>query len=238
MDPYYDQDGITIYHGDCREIMPALHGLANAVITDPPYAISVKGSSCGRRLDFFTGDDDWPAMIATVRSAIKLARERLTQNGSIYAWISHRQIGPLVEDLELSGMSTRFLVWVKSYPTPPPPGAGWPSGAELCLYAYPPGRTWTHTSKDPPRSNVFVADTVRTGRPGKHNHPTQKPTCVIRPLIRASTLPGDLILDPFAGSGTTLVTAREEGRRAIGIEIEERYCEIAAQRLLQNVMRF
>ena len=243
--PYYEHGGITLYHGDCREIMPALPLFVSAVVTDPPYAVSVSGSvhvgrpgNGSRRLDFFKGDDDWPTMIATVREAMSLARERLAPNGSLYAWIGHRQMGPLVEDLEKSGMSTRFLVWVKECPAPAPPGSGWPSGAELCLYAYPAGRTWTPTGRDAPRSNVFVADNFRHGQPGKVDHPAQKPERVIRPLVMASTRSGEIVLDPFAGSGTTLVVAKAAGRRAIGIEIEERYCEIAAKRLSQEVMQF
>jgi len=70
--------------------------------------------------------------------------------------------------------------------------------------------------------------------PDKLRHPNEKPTGAIIPLIRAH--PGDLVLDPFMGSGTTLVAAKLEGRKAIGIEIEEKYCEIAAKRLAQGVL--
>ena len=85
---------------------------------------------------------------------------------------------------------------------------------------------------------MFVADSFRHGQPGKVDHPTQKPERIIRQLVTASTRPGDVVLDPFAGSGTTLVVAKATGRRAIGIEIEERYCEIAAKRMGQEVFQF
>ena len=241
MVPYYDHDGITIYHGDCREILPSLP-VCDLVVTDPPYAVSVAGAArvgmAGkgiRRLDFFAGDDDWGAMMRLVREAVGLACDRLSAIGSLYAWCGHRQLGSLVEDMEARGMSTRFLVWAKLCPPPPPPGSGWPSGAELCLYAYPAGRTWTMRDH-PARSNVITADSFRHGQPGKVDHPTQKPFCVIAPLISASSLPGQTVIDPFMGSGTTLRAAKDIGRNAIGIEIEERYCEIAAKRLAQETL--
>ena len=242
--PYYEHAGITIYHGDCRDVLPHL-GAVDLVLTDPPYAVSVEGAvhvgqpgQGSRYLDFFPGDTDWPRMVQTVREAMGLAVERLALHGSVYAWCGHRQFGPLVEDFEGAGFKTRFLVWSKLCPPPPPPGAGWPSGAELCVYAYRSGRRWMHRSADTPRSNVFVADGYRHGNAGKLPHPTQKPPEVITPLVLASSQPGDMILDPFAGSGTTLRVAKDLGRRAVGIEIEERYCEVAAKRLAQEVLPF
>ena len=86
------------------------------------------------------------------------------------------------------------------------------------------------------KSNVLSQDAYRFGKPGKVDHPTQKPLGCISPLIYASSFKGDLILDPCVGSGTTLRAAKDLSRRAIGIEIEERYCEIAANRLAQEVL--
>jgi site-specific DNA-methyltransferase (adenine-specific) len=242
MKPYYEHAGIGIFHGDCREILPTL-GTFDLLLTDPPYAVSVAGAvqvqrpgNGRRRLDFFAGDADWPAMVSLVREAMCEAAAHLADNGSAYAWIGHRQMGPLVDMFEERGFSTRFLVWAKTVAPPPAPGSGWPSGAELCLYAYRPGRVWTHDGVNYPRTNVLQSDSYRHGQPGKVDHPTQKPERVIRPLMQASSLAGGLVCDPFMGSGTTLVVAKDLGRRAIGIEIEERYCEIAAQRLAQETL--
>lgn len=243
MRPYYEHGGITIYHGDARDVLPGL-GKFDLLLTDPPYSVSVAGQAQvkqvgkgSRNLDFFAGDDDWPAMTALVRAAIAQAIDHLAPDGSVYAWISHRQIGPLVDLFERElGWSTRFLVWAKHVAPPPGPGAGWPSGAELCLYAYRPGRVWNHRGADTPQTNVLRADNYRHGQPGKVAHPTQKPDRIIRPLIVASSRADALICDPFMGSGTTLRVAKDLGRRAIGIEIEERYCEIAAKRLAQEVL--
>jgi site-specific DNA-methyltransferase (adenine-specific) len=155
---------------------------------------------------------------------------------SMYVWCGHRQFGDVVSHMEARGYSTRFLVWSKACPAPPPPRSGWPSGAELCVYGYLPGRHWDDGGL--PRSNVLVADGFRHDNPQKLPHPTQKPVSVIVPLVRASSAVGGTVLDPFMGSGTTLRAAKDLGRRAIGIEIEERYCEIAAKRLAQEVFDF
>ncbi len=245
MNPYYQDDLMTIYHGDCRDVLPTLPAnLATLVLTDPPYSVSIAGVGrwemrYGRTddLDFFDGDTNWAEMTVTVAEALRLAVGRLTPEGSLYAWLGHRQLGTVIADLEATGWSTRFLVWSKACPVPAAPGSGWPSAAELCLYAYRPGRVWTPTSfQETPRSNVLVADGYRFGKPGKVDHPTQKPLAVVSPLVKVSSRVGDTILDPFMGSGSTLVAAKSLGRRAIGIEIEERYCEIAATRCSQEVL--
>jgi DNA modification methylase len=123
------------------------------------------------------------------------------------------------------------MVWSKKHPVPAAPGAGWPSAAELCVYAYRPGRRWAWKGSCPIPSNVIVADTFRYGQPGKTEHPTQKPEAVVDPLIRASSLPRDAILDCFMGSGTTGVAAIKLGRRFTGIEIDPGYFEIACRRI-------
>ena len=142
--PYHSADGVTLHCGDCRDILPKLpEKFAALLLTDPPYAVSLAGvehiKSPGkgtRRLDFFAGDAHWPATVAMWREALALALPRLDDAASVYAWVGHRQFGPTVADLEAAGWSTRFLVWAKAAPPPPAPGSGWPSGAELCIYAY------------------------------------------------------------------------------------------------------
>jgi len=241
--PYYADDSTCIVCGDCREVLPKL-GPVDLVLTDPPYAVSIAGCKESRppgrgtrSFDFFKGDSDWNATIALWRAGLAASITAMADHASLYAWVGHREFGPTVADLEAAGFETRPLAWAKACPCPPPPGSGWPSGLELCVYSYRRGsRRWTHDGKNYPRSNVFTADSFRHGQPGKVDHPTQKPRAVIDPLILASSLPGDVVFDPFAGSGTTLVAAKALGRRAIGIEIEERYCEIAARRLAQEIL--
>lgn len=241
-EPYYQDDSVTIYHGDCREILPTL-AAPDALITDPPYSISQPGvkhamrpGKGSRNFDFFKGDDDWATMTALVVDAIGTAATLIPAAGSVYVFCGHRQFGPIVERLETAGWSTRLVVWAKKCPAPAPPGSGWPSAAELCVYGYRPGRTWNHRPGEGPASNILTFDSYRYGQPGKVDHPTQKPVGLINELFAASTRPGDLVLDPFMGSGTTLRVAKDLGRRAIGIEVEERFCEMAVQRLGQEVL--
>jgi len=240
--PYYQDKSTTIYHGDCREILPSLpFGIVDLVITDPPYSISVaesfnRGPNGTRRLDFFAGDTDWASMTAMVVDVLMLMGPTLKPHASIYTWCGHRQFGKIVDLFEGLGMKTRFLVWSKLVPVPQTPSAFWASGAELCVFAYPNGARRGDIQGNKPRSNVFVADGFRNGNPGKTPHPTQKPVQIINPLINISSRPGDLILDCFMGSGSTLRAAKDLGRRSIGIEREERYCDIAAKRMRQEVL--
>ena len=236
-EPYYSDDHVTIYHGDCLELMPTLP-MVDLVVTDPPYSLSVASDHKNRpgkgtrRLNFFNGDQDWDAMTLGVVERVAIAAEKAP---ALYVWCGHRQFGGLIDHLEGEGFKTRFLVWQKACPVPAPPGVGWDSAAELCVYAFRDGRKWT-----PPTGtkcpNVIVADSYRHGQPGKVDHPTQKPLSTASIPIGFSTEPGDVVLDPFMGSGTTLRAAKDLGRKAIGIELEERYCEIAAARCGQEVL--
>jgi site-specific DNA-methyltransferase (adenine-specific) len=243
MSPYYNHGGITIYHGDCREVLPQLE-VVDLIVTDPQYGISQPGVvSCGdpakgtRSFGFFANDTPEEANSLALE-AWRLCLPLCSDAASAYWWVGHQTFGKLVNAYELEGWKTRFLVWSKLCPAPQPPGTGWPSAAELCVYASRPGRTWNHDGTNCPRSNVFIADSYRHGIPGKNGHPTQKPFAVINPLILASCPTRGIVLDPFMGSGTTLESAKKLARKAIGIEIEEKYCEIAAKRLSQEVLSF
>lgn len=222
----------TLYLGDCRDILPTL-GKVDAVIGDPPYSVSVAGSQVAgrpgkgvRRLDFFAGDADWKAMTATVAEAFTLSVA--TGPKTVVAWCGHRQIGVLTELLESAGYSTRLLFWRKRCPPPSPPGSGFAQAIEQAVYGYKPGRAWNGGQYD---FNVFDADSYRFGQPGKVDHPTQKPLELMRWNVRWLTNVGDVVLDPFMGSGTTGVAAMDSGRDFIGIEREPKYFDIACKRI-------
>lgn len=228
----------VLFLGDCRDVLPTLAAV-DLLVADPPYSISVEGSANKsgngtRGFDFFACDRDWDRMTATVVEA--LSAVAMTAMASAYVWCGHRQIGAIVAHFEKTRpMTTRLIAWEKACPAPAPPWSGWPSGFETCVYAYSDGRVWDLAPDQMPRSNLLRADSFRHGQPGKVDHPTQKPLAVIEPLIRASSLRAQTILDPFMGSGTTGVACAKLGRKFVGVEIHEPYFRIAARRITDAV---
>jgi len=239
LEPYYQHDGQTIYHGDCREILPELEPV-DLVLADPPYSISGGGvhknlpGKGSRKLDFFDCDFDWERMTATVVESIGMCLELAP---TIFCFCGHRQFGGIVDLLERKGFKTRPFGWEKMCPIPSPPHTGFDSAFELAVVGTVAGRIWNPLPGDK-APNLLRYDSYRHGNSKKVNHPTQKPTALCAKLITWMSSDVGVVLDPFMGSGTTLVAAKLEGRQAIGIELEEKYCEIAANRLRQGVLQF
>ena len=215
MKPYYDHAGITIYHGDCREVLPTL-GTVDLVLSDPPYGIGVdramhatsgqrSGRGCARKGSYSdTAWDDQPPEAATLASVIAAGLNSCLWGGNYFALPPARCV--LVWDKENG--DTKF------------------ADCELAWTTFDmPVRIYHH----------MWNGMIRKGRESRFGHPTQKPLALMAWCILLAPDP-KVILDPFMGSGTTLRAAKDLGRRAIGIEIEERYCEIAAKRLSQEVL--
>lgn len=243
MNPYYSHAGVTIYHGDCREILPSLQ--ADAVVTDPPY-----------------GDTSLAWDVPVGGWANLLQAPQVWCFGSLRFFMEH--------GAEFSSNGWRYaqeIVWQKHN------GSGFHADRfkrvhELAVHFY--RGEWGSLYRDVPKTMDATARTVRRKQRPPHTghiergsyasedggprlmrsvvsvrschgeavHPTQKPVGILAPLIQFSSRPGGMVLDPFAGSGSTLIAARDAGRSAIGIEIDERYCEIAAKRLAQGVLPF
>jgi site-specific DNA-methyltransferase (adenine-specific) len=234
MKPYYEESGITIYHGDCREVLPTLAPTADSLITDPPYAIVntfgvQKKPNGSRRLQF---DWDGDGAFESVMEGIDLALELLPQ--SAFVFCGYDTVTPINCALREHGLTPKPFAWVKKCPAPAAPGNWWPSAFELAVYGYREGAWFGDT--DPKRANVIVADSYRYGQPGKVDHPNQKPLAIIQHLVESITPASGRVVDPFMGSGTTLVAAKQCGLRAIGIEVNEAYCEMAVNRLKQGVL--
>ena len=213
MKPYYEHNGITIYHGDCREIMPHL-GKVDAVVTDPPYGMAWDGkvtpgrNGTGGQFTRFQGvtiaDDDTdfdPSFLLGFNKVVLWGFQHFPQ---------HLERGTA-------------LVWVKKYPNA---FGTFLSDADLA---------WMKGGH-----GVYCSPTINPASfQHEREHPTQKPVGLMCWCIdKAKVQEHETILDPFMGSGTTLVAAKQLQRKAIGIELEEKYCEIAAKRLSQEVLQF
>lgn len=216
MKPYYEDDFVTLYHGDCLEQTQWLE--ADVLVTDPPYGMAYKsGMDRGNRTEWhenINGDDspelrdnilkNW----GTEKAAIVFGTwrvERPEQTKQLVIWDKGNSagmgdlsipFGPSHEDIYIIGKN------------------GW-------------------TGKREP--SVIRAQMLMSGDKQRPNHPTPKPIGLMEKLV-SKTL--GVVADPFAGSGATLVAARNLGRKAIGVELEEKYCEIIATRLSQQAFNF
>jgi site-specific DNA-methyltransferase (adenine-specific) len=227
--PYYEHAGITIYHGDCRDVLPLLEAV-DLVLTDPPYGVSYVSSHRTKRTDVahpIPNDHS----LECLQQALALTGPLLKDDRHAYWFASlDETLGEACGLVPCGWQVRRVLVWDKE---------NWGMGDLECDYGQQ-CEAVIHAAKGrraltAPRPSSLIRLFGR-GSGSTWDHPTQKPVALMRFLIDKSTLPGELVLDPFMGSGTTLRAAKDLGRRAIGIEIEERYCEIAANRLRQEVL--
>lgn len=227
--PYYDEDGIQIFHGDCREVLPML-GNTDHFLTDPPYSETTKVGALTRNDDNGVGGETFvPFSVDEVflRQVLELnPPQRWT-----VMFCDWRHAASLLQKPPIEMRAVRFAIWNKPDGAPQftgdRPATGWEAIAIL------------HRAVTRLRWNGGGSRCVWTyGIEKQNGHPTPKPLDLIVKLVDLFTDSGELICDPFMGSGTTLRAAKDLGRRAIGIEIEEKYCEIAAKRLAQKVMDF
>jgi DNA modification methylase len=199
--PYYEDESVTLFHGDCREITAWLE--ADVLVTDPPYGIAyvsgwkpneIQGDSdLGLRDDVLARWGDRPAIVFGTWRVDRPAATR-----ALLVW----------DKGEWPGMGDLKLPWGPSHEE---------------VYILGDGFTGTREGT-----------VIRTNRipAARVDHPTPKPVSLMERLVQKC--PAGVVADPFAGSGATLLGARAQGRRAIGVELEERYCEVIANRLAQG----
>lgn len=246
MKPYYERDGIQIFHGDCREILPTLaRESVDLLWTDPPYGhsngegdlaaarIGVKGGRKGT-LDAIKNDrqEDWEKLIPEF---LRLAVPVLKSDCCCCCCCCGGG-GPSPSFAKTALWMDEILsffhavVWDKSARGN---GLGWRyrRNYEFVMVAHRKGGKLSWSNPE-----LAVPNIIRTMPDDNTLHPTTKPVDLVAHFIHWHTKPGDMVLDPFMGSGTTLRAAKDLGRRAIGIELEEKYCEIAAERLAQGVL--
>jgi len=223
--PYYDDGkGIVIYHADCRDILPLLEPV-DVILTDPQFFLPPVGH--GAR-----GDQEWRGSLgdlamfeATFEPFFDQFQRLLGRGGQLYVNCHYRSYSSLYRLAYTRWHKTDMIVWYK--PTGRI-GRGWRHAHELILHASGSQTEYA----DGFRLNIVGIMPVRTM---KREHPAEKPGDLGDFLLEAVPVPGTM-LDPFMGSGSYLLSARRRGLKAIGIEIEERYCEIAVKRLAQEVL--
>lgn len=227
MKPYFvdDRAGITIYHGDCREVLPTI-GAADLIATDPPYGISdtpfIGQDTKGRRRGDNTYhppsdwdgsiDPEWPRLCA--------------QGAPVVAWFGNWRKRVEVADACPHQLRCE-IIWAKDMHVGPP-----------CPAAMQDERIWIfgRDGIKPRRFETTVWSVPVIPTWGHKRHRNEKPLKLMTRLVSWLSDAGQLVVDPFIGSGTTLVARKELGRRAIGIDISEAHCETAARRLSQEVL--
>ena len=236
MKPYYQDDAVTLYHGDCLDVLPSVP-VFDTVITDPPYASGARrdaDKTARGAMTRMADDADWFSHDQMtgwgyswfLRGLLLGIVPKLPDGGHLYCFSDWRQTPNIYAILESVGLRVNHcLVWDKiAFGM----GSYWRNQHENIVFA-------SH-GQPAQMLNRGLGSVLRFSgvHASQREHPTEKPLPLLTHLIAG--IPGDCILDPFAGSGTTLRAAKDLGRKAIGIEIEERYCEIAANRMLQSVL--
>lgn len=233
MQPYYQDSAVTIYNASCLDIMPGLE-MVDSVLTDPPF--EKEAHTLQRRVKRDAGVMEIEALpfdaiteeirIASSVLISKLARRWALTFCQIEAAPNWRKA------YEAAGMVyKRTCLWIKPDGMPQYSGDRPGMGYETFVAMAQAGRSkWNGGG----RHGVFVHNKGEGG--GGNEHPTTKPLKLMKDLVSLFSDPEETILDPFMGSGTTLRAAKDLGRKAIGIELNERYCEIAARRMSQEVL--
>lgn len=228
---------VILLHGDSVALAPTIEGPINCIITDPPYGVDFssgfaktdKGKKFTRKIE---NDGDVGTAIDVFRVVMEPLCVKLADTADVYVFTSWNVLEwwmPAVKqlpDLELVNM----LIWEKGWPGLGDLEANWPLSYECILYLKKGRRPIKRR-----RPTVLSYDRVRSG---VNIHPSEKPVELLKVLIGQSTDPGDLIVDPFAGSASTLLAAREMERRAIGFEVDDAYYADAAHRLNTTMTLF
>lgn len=205
MKPYYEHGGITIYHGDCREILRSLDPVDAVTITDPPYGVAKAEWDTYLPVDWMHEAARFADVVAVMPGTANLLNLPQRFSGLEYRWTLCIHL--------INGMTSGKMGFANWFP--------------CVVYARPEISLY--------REQGDAVD-IAVGTEPMPEHPSPKPLKAISWIISRFDRP--VIIDPFAGSGTTLVAAKNLGKTAIGIEIEEKYCAIAAKRLEQEVFRF
>lgn len=221
MKPYYSDSACTIYHGDCREILTGIGAYGfDLLLTDPPYGVNLGDHHAARetranrlvkKRGYLDTVENFDSVVVPVITACVVMHRAMVFGVPPNIW---KFPAPDV----IGGIYVPGAVGRNKW--------GWSNFIHCLMYGVAPG-----LEKGAKPTGIFNTDVSED-----LGHPTVKPLSWMTWAAGLGSRPGERILDPFMGSGTTLRAAKDLGRKAIGIEIEERYCEIAASRLSQEVL--
>lgn len=238
MEPYYQDAFVTLYHGDCRAIVPLLP-TADHTITDPPYSDRTHKGARTNPDWTISGGNEPPALLhfdSIDLDALRAIYTLCAPRRWLISFCDWRYVSSLESAPPDKLRFVRFGIWTKPNGAPQfsgdRPATGWEAIA--IMHNIGGGRMRWNGGGHAAVWNCHISP-VGAGK-GHSAHPTTKPIPLMRDLIRLFTDPGDLILDPFAGIGSTGRACKDMGRRCVLIEQNEQYCEVAARLLSQEVM--
>ena len=241
----------TIYNGDCVELLRSMpDSCVDLVITDPPYILDIdsrsteeiikndtkhlmtsKGSEHIKK-GLFAADSDLSKFVDGFDVDVVLGElERVLKKTNMFIFCSNKQITELMLWGESRGYYTTLLVWHKHNATPFA-SSTWRPDLEYIVHIREPGVTFNGDSKLKKKCTTLPA------RPSQFGHPTEKPIALIEKYIKIGSNPGDLVFDPFMGSGTTAVAAKRLGRNFMGSELEPKFYKVCLDRLQKVVRSF
>lgn len=231
MKPYYEDDSVTLYHGDSLDILPTITaGSIDACVTDPPYVIGAV--SAGNMASKSGGWADMMNSALWFAEWYRMVDATLRHDASFWTFCNWRSLPVVMNAAVRANLPvTSLMVWDKEW-IGPGGSQGLRPAYELCALMAKPG----FAIPDRGTPDVWRH---KTGGHKPNGHPAEKPVGLVSRILTTSGLKaGQVVLEPFAGSGTTAIAAKQLGLRCIAIEAEEKWCELIASRLDQGVLSF
>lgn len=232
MKPYYEENGVIIYNADCRDVLPELEPVS-IVITDPPYKIHAESGGGLHNKRSWLKNIHKAEIDSFDPEYFLYGIKNVLDPFHAYIFCSKSLLKDYISWFEKMNLNWELLIYAKQNPIPTKNNK-YLSDKEYCFFVRTPSKCYFNNNA------IFNKyKTVQTIAVTKNiYHPAEKNIGYIKDRIIISTKKADIILDPFMGSGTTLVAAKQLGRKAIGIETNKKYCDVAIQRLKQNYLPF